>query len=138
MTTALLPANTASTPGRDALAATSSRSGLRAVVAAAAARWRGRVERNAWLLLEPFLPGTTLFVLLVVLSFGYLRRGFGAVRQHAFAPDAGQGVAHAATRRRWWHCPCASLLACRCWATAANRVQERTTQWARSVCAACR
>jgi len=99
---------------------------------------RRMVERNAWLLLEPFLPGATLFLLLVTLMFGYLREGFGAVRQHALAPDAGKATVNAATRRRWWQCPCGSRLACRCVQAFAGQMHEHVQAWARGVCAACR
>ncbi|MFO1415038.1 MAG: hypothetical protein U1F10_14260 [Burkholderiales bacterium] len=104
-----------------------------AIVATIAARWRRRVERHAWLVLEPFLPGATLFLLLVVLVAGYLRHGFATVRQHALAPDGGKWALTAPARRRWWSCPCASLRECRC----LQRLAGAGTRWFRALCTAC-
>lgn len=136
MTTAAYALSTAATPRHQRGASLPPATG--AVVTAAAARWRRRLESHAWLLLEPFLPGATLALLLVVLSLAYLREGFGSIRQHAFGPDAGKGAVNATTRRQWWHCPCVSALGCRCAQAAIGRLGHRAQQWVRAVCGGCR
>ncbi|HEX4883518.1 MAG TPA: hypothetical protein VFX05_05220 [Casimicrobiaceae bacterium] len=74
--------------------------------------WRGLREVGPWVVLDPVLPGATLFALLVWLSFRFVREGFGGVRQYGNAPLNGAGVVRAAPGRRWWSCTCRETCAC--------------------------
>ncbi len=75
---------------------------------------RGLRALGSWLVLEPLLPGATLFVLLLWLSRRFVLEGFGSVRQHANAPNGGKWVLHSPVRKNWWSCDCVSQAGCAC------------------------
>jgi hypothetical protein len=76
-----------------------------------------------WLLAEGMLPGATLFALLLLLSQRFVRAGFGDIRQHAFAPDAGKWYLATPVERNWWSCTCVSG-ACACVAAIARGLRR--------------
>jgi hypothetical protein len=90
-----------------------------------ARRWwrRWRVVAT-WLVVDQALPGATLFALLLWLSYQYVRGGFGDVRQHAFAPDAGRWSLATPVRKNWWNCTCAGIGACVCLAAIARGMRR--------------
>ena len=87
-------------------------------------RWRGLREFGPWLILEPLLPGATLFALLLWLSQRFVLEGFGSVRQHAFAPDGGKWVMNSPVRKNWWSCTCVSHAGCACLAAIARGLRR--------------
>ncbi|MFO1309347.1 MAG: hypothetical protein U1F64_13045 [Burkholderiales bacterium] len=76
---------------------------------AAGRAWRRMRPFVPSLLVEPVLPGATLFALLLWLSQLFVREGFGRVRQFALAPSAGPSVVAVAERNDGRRCPRAGL-----------------------------
>jgi hypothetical protein len=86
--------------------------------------WRGLRGFVPWIITEGMLPGATLFALLLLLSQRFVRAGFGDIRQHAFAPDAGKWSLATPLKRNWWSCTCASIESCACAAAIASGLRR--------------
>ena len=77
----------------------------------------------AWPMLDALLPGATLFMLLLWLSWRFVQGGFGDVRHYAFAPAGSSGSFAARAPRNWWSCTCRAG-ACACLAAIARCVRQ--------------
>ena len=77
----------------------------------------------AWPLLDALLPGATLFMLLLWLSWRFVHGGFGGVRHHAFAAVGRSGSFAARAPTNWWSCTCRAG-ACACLAAIARGLRQ--------------
>ena len=74
--------------------------------------WHGVRGVAPWYVIQAYLPGATLFILLLWLSHRFVTQGFGEVRQYAFARPTGGSSLTASMQRIWWSCTCSG--ACEC------------------------